>query len=142
MKSVIIRIAGIAAVVMIVLQYNGVLKERSLAEASILEVYEAAVAAREETSADKPYKDGVYTAEAQGYGGTIEIEAVVENGWLQEITIVSAEKEDAAYLSMAEEIIPEIITNQSADVDTITGATFSSGGIRKAAEEALEKAEK
>ena len=36
----------------------------------------------------------------------------------------------------------EIIEAQSADVDTISGATFSSTGIRNAAQEAIEKAEK
>jgi len=43
---------------------------------------------------------------------------------------------------MAEDIIPTIIDAQSADVDTISGATFSSTGIRNAAQEAIEKAEK
>ena len=53
-----------------------------------------------------------------------------------------AEKEDGAYLSMAEDIIPTIIEAQSADVDTISGATFSSTGIKNASEQALEKAVK
>ena len=43
---------------------------------------------------------------------------------------------------MAKDIIPEIIDNQSTDVDTISGATFSSTGIRNAVTQALEKAEK
>ena len=60
---------------------------------------------------------------------------------LQEI-IVSAEKEDGAYLSMAEDIIPTIIDAQSADVDTISGATFSSTGIKNAVAQALEEAAK
>ena len=41
---------------------------------------------------------------------------------------------------MAEEIIPAIIEAQSADVDTISGATFSSTGIKDAVAQALEKA--
>ena len=56
--------------------------------------------------------------------------------------MVSAEKEDGAYLSMAKDIIPKIIDAQSADVDTISGATFSSTGIKNASEQALEKAVK
>ena len=56
------------------------------------------------------------------------------------MTITSAENEDGAYLTMAEEIIPAIIEAQSADVDTISGATFSSTGIKDAVAQALEKA--
>ena len=48
--------------------------------------------------------------------------------------------EDGAYLSMAEDIIPTIIEAQSADVDTISGATFSSTGIKEAVTQALEEA--
>ena len=65
----------------------------------------------------------------------------VENGTISEIEITSADDEDKAYLSMAEDIIPKIIEAQSADVDTVSGATFSSTGIRDAVSEALKQAE-
>ena len=41
---------------------------------------------------------------------------------------------------MAKDIIPTIIEQQTWDVDTISGATFSSTGIRNATQQALEKA--
>ena len=41
---------------------------------------------------------------------------------------------------MAKDIIEDIVDAQSADVDTISGATFSSTGIREAVTQALEKA--
>ena len=65
----------------------------------------------------------------------------VENGTISEIEITSADGEDKAYLSMAEDIIPKIIEAQSAEVDTVSGATFSSTGIRDAVSEALKQAE-
>lgn len=65
----------------------------------------------------------------------------VENGTISEIEITSADGEDKAYLFMAEDIIPKIIEAQSADVDTVSGATFSSTGIRDAVSEALKQAE-
>ncbi|MDD3217560.1 MAG: FMN-binding protein [Lachnospiraceae bacterium] len=88
------------------------------------------------------YADGTYSGEAQGFGGPIAIDIVIENKKISEINIVSAENEDTAYLTMAEDIIPDIIESQSADVDTISGATFSSTGIKDAAAAALEEAEK
>ena len=38
------------------------------------------------------------------------------------------------------DIIPSIISAQSADVDTVSGATFSSTAIKNATKQALEKA--
>lgn len=49
---------------------------------------------------------------------------------------------DGAYLAMAEDIIPSIISAQSADVDTVSGATFSSTAIKNATKQALDKAVK
>lgn len=67
---------------------------------------------------------------AKCFGGMITVLVTVENGTISEIEITSADGEDKAYLSMAEDIIPKIIEAQSADVDTVSGATFSSTGIR------------
>ena len=78
---------------------------------------------------------------AKGFGGMITVLVTVENGTISEIEITSADGEDKAYLSMAEDIIPKIIEAQSADVDTVSGATFSSTGIRDAVSEALKQAE-
>lgn len=71
----------------------------------------------------------------------ITVLVTVENGTISEIEITSADGEDKAYLSMAEDIIPKIIEAQSADVDTVSGATFSSTGIKDAVSEALKQAE-
>mgnify|MGYP000296520535 CR=1 FL=1 len=65
-----------------------------------------------------------------------------KDGKIEAVEVTSAEKEDSAYLAMAEDIIPKIIEAQSAEVDTISGATFSSTGIKNAAEQALEQAVK
>ena len=59
----------------------------------------------------------------------------IEKSKIAEINVISAEKEDGAYLSMAKDMIPKIIDAQSADIDTISGATFSSTGIKNASEQ-------
>lgn len=88
------------------------------------------------------YADGEWEGEAEGFGGPIVLKVTVENGAIADITLVSAEKEAQAYLAMAKEMLPAMIEAQSADVDTVTGATFSSTGIKNAAAQALEKAER
>ena len=87
------------------------------------------------------YKDGTYTGEAQGYGGTIQVEVTLSGDEITSINVISAPGEDSAYLSQAESVIDSIISAQSTDVDTVSGATFSSTGILNAVDEALGKAE-
>lgn len=98
---------------------------------------------KDEQSANKAdYIDGVYTGSANGFGVVIEVEAEIKDGVIETLTIVSAEHEDKAYLDAARKVIDDIVEQQTADVDTVSGATFSSSGIRDAAAQALEKAEK
>lgn len=91
--------------------------------------------------ADNVYKDGTYTGEADGYGGTIQVEVTLASDEITSINVVSAPGEDSAYLSQAESVISSIISAQSTDVDTVSGATFSSTGILNAVDDALGKAE-
>ena len=69
------------------------------------------------------YKDGTYTGSSQGFGGEIK-------------------GEDEAYLSMAKDIVKTILDKQTTEVDTISGATYSSTGIKNAVGQALEGAAK
>ena len=99
-------------------------------------------ASEDTETVDSPYQDGVYEGEAQGYGGTVAVELTIENGKFTDLTVVSAEKEDAAYFDAASSLLDTILEEQSTDMDTVSGATFSSNGIIHATEDALRKAEK
>lgn len=137
--------------------YNAVLKNREQAEKIDALEYELSAKASQtattdssevsqpQTSSaedDSSYKDGVYEGEAQGFGGDIRLSLTVEKGSITDIEILSADGEDGAYLDTAKAIIDDIITAQTYDVDTVSGATFSSTGIKNATKEALGKAEK
>ncbi len=88
------------------------------------------------------WKDGTYTGSGQGFGGQIVTEVTVEDSQITNIEITEAEGEDPAYLKTASEIIDEILEKQSVEIDTVSGATFSSGGILEAVGAALKEAEK
>ena len=131
------------AIVGVLLGYNSVLDARAKEEEiARLSAQVAGNGQDSENGGSTNYKDGTYTGEADGFGGTIQVEVKIEKSKIAEINVISAEKEDGAYLSMAKDIIPQIIDAQSADIDTISGATFSSTGIKNASEQALEKAVK
>lgn len=145
MKDFLIRSFCLAAVILILAGYNQVLKDRSKdEEITKLEVQVTKLQQEKEKTVDikGTYPDGRWEGGAKGFGGMITVLVTVENGTISEIEITSADGEDKAYLSMAEDIIPKIIEAQSAEVDTISGATFSSTGIKNAAEQALEQAVK
>ena len=97
-----------------------------------------------ETSSDDSdnfYKNGTYEGSGTGYGGTITVQVTLEDDTITGVSVVSAPGEDSAYLSQGENVINSILSEQSTDVDTISGATFSSTGILEAVNDALSKAE-
>ncbi len=144
MKDFLIRSFCLAAVILILAGYNQVLKDRSKdEEITKLEAQVTKLQQEKEKTVDikGTYPDGRWEGGAKGFGGMITVLVTVENGTISEIEITSADDEDKAYLSMAEDIIPKIIEAQSADVDTVSGAMFSSTGIRDAVSEALKQAE-
>ena len=141
MREFWIRVVSLIAVVGILVGYNSVLDAREKNE-EIAKLKAQVTETQSGESDDSNYKDGTYQGEAEGFGGTVAVEVTVEKGKITAVEIVSAQKEDGAYLSMAKDIIPKIIEAQSTDVDTISGATFSSTGIKNASQEALEKAVK
>ena len=106
-----------------------------------IEELEEALKGADAKNTDGGWKDGTYEGEGQGFGGKVVVEVTIENGEITCIEVKEAQKEDSAYLEMAKDIIEDIVDAQSADVDTISGATFSSTGIREAVTQALEKAE-
>lgn len=120
-------------------------KEMLTALEETAKAQEEAKAAREVSMAkeeeDLAYQNGTYTGEGQGFGGTIQVEVTLENDTITDIQVVSAPGEDSAYLSQGEGVISTILAAQSTDVDTISGATFSSTGIINAVNDALGKAE-
>ena len=109
--------------------------EKKIAE---VEAWNREILASENGTAD--FEDGSYEGAGIGFGGEIRVEVVVENGEITEISLLEAKGEDVAYLTTAESILDDILKAQSADVDTVSGATFSSTGIRDAVSDALEQA--
>lgn len=142
-----IKTCNLILVVALLFGYQAVVQSRAQKETIAeleYELQQKTVSGQPEEAdgADSPCADGTYTGEAQGYGGTVAVELTVENGKITDLTITSAEKEDTAYLDAASAVIDSILEQQSTDVDTVSGATFSSNGILHAAEDALRKAEK
>lgn len=93
---------------------------------------------------DEPseYEDGTYYGTADGFGGEIGVEVTIKKGKIAKISVKSAPDETPKYLDMAKGVIPKIIKAGSPNVDTVSGATYSSTGIINAVRKALIKAAK
>ena len=88
----------------------------------------------EADDSDNVYKNGTFEGSGTGYGGTITVQVTLEDDTITAVSVVSAPGEDSAYLSQGENVINSIISEQSTDVDTISGATFSSTGISRSSQ--------
>ena len=85
------------------------------------------------------YKDGTYTGSGTGFSGPITVQVVIEGGKITDITIVST-TDDSPYIDNASALLKTIIATQSTNVDTVSGATYSSVGLISAVRDALQKA--
>lgn len=94
-----------------------------------------------ENDARGDFLDGTYTASADGYRGTIRVTVKVADGKIAEL-ILDEYADDKPYMERAKnKIFQEIISGQDTDIDTVSGATYSSKGLIEAVNKALGKGE-
>ncbi|MDO4313425.1 MAG: FMN-binding protein [Eubacteriales bacterium] len=87
----------------------------------------------------KAYKDGVYYGTGTGFGGTLKVKVEISGGKIASIQVVE-HKDGGSYIQKASALISNIIASQSTNVDTVSGATYSSVGIIQAVRSALSQA--
>lgn len=88
-----------------------------------------------------PYKEGVYYGIAEGYLDDIKVAIVIQDKTLKAVVIVE-ENDDETFFKRARAVAENMVKKQTADVDVVSGATYSSKGIIGAVKEALKEAEK
>ena len=67
------------------------------------------------------------------------MQVVIGGGKIKDITVVSS-TDDSPYLQNASALLKQIVALQSTNVDTVSGATYSSVGLISAVRDALQKA--
>ena len=72
--------------------------------------------------------DGVYKGTGTGYAGDITVAVQIKDRQITAIDILSS-SDDAAFFKRAQAVIDKIIEGQTLEVDTVSGATYSSRGI-------------
>lgn len=110
---------------------------------AIKQAVEAALAAaRGEETEQAAMTPGVYTAEAKGFSlaEPLQVAVTVTEDAITNIEVNADNAETEPVFNAALQIIPRILESQSLGVDTITGATLTSGAIRTAATDAVKQA--
>ena len=89
--------------------------------------------------AGSTYVDGVYRGKGEGFKGTTTVDVTIKDGKIADIKVVSY-KDDAPFFNRAKSLTNKIVKEQSANVDAVSGATYSSNGIKAAVADALNQA--
>ena len=95
--------------------------------------------AQKDTNINKKLKDGRYSGSGAGFKGDVKVQVDVSGGKISNINIVD-NVDDAPYFDKAKSLVGTIISKQTPNVDSISGATYSSNGIKSAVRDALKKA--
>ncbi|MBS4974676.1 MAG: FMN-binding protein, partial [Clostridium celatum] len=86
------------------------------------------------------YKDGVYEGTGSGYNGNITVKVTIKNDVITNLVVIDTVDNSPFVDTAISGIFDAILNSQSPDVDTVSGATFSSKGLISAVKAALKNA--
>ena len=90
-----------------------------------------------ENDAGGNFQNGIYTGTGEGYRGKVMVTVKVADGKITEL-VLDDYADDKSYMERAKNrIFQEMISRQNTDVDTVSGATYSSNGLIEAVNKAL-----
>ena len=93
----------------------------------------------EDPDSPKKYLDGKYTASAKGFNGDVKVIVTIKDGVIEALKQENTDTEqffERAWSVLEKQIIG---TDSVDDIDTVSGATYSSNGILNAVKKALKE---
>lgn len=91
----------------------------------------------EKPGEENKYSSGKYRGVGNGLHGEIKVEVEVKDGFITNIDVLEQKENAVLGKSAFESIRASVIKQNNTDVDTVSGATFSSKGILEAINNAL-----
>ncbi len=91
------------------------------------------------------YKNGTYTGDSSdAYYGNVQVQAVIKDGALSNVVVLDYPQDRSTSISKNTRAMPilvsEAIQAQSANINTVSGATYSSGAFKQSLSSALSQA--
>lgn len=133
MKKRALALCMATAVVLTACSGKGTVTETTTADAATTA---AETTAKEETTAEAA---GTYEGKGSGYGGEMKLAVSVKDGKMEDITIVSDHESSAVFNRAFPVIRDRILEAQTPVVDSVSGATFSSYGVKAAVADAMKQ---
>lgn len=146
-RNFILQAVNLLLILGILWHYQSVAVVRAAAvterqkEIDEVEAYNASILqAEQEAEEESGLRDGKYEGTGLGFGDTITVEVTIQDGKMTDIAVVSADGEDRPYYNQALTILDKMLSTQSSEVDTVSGATLTCEGMIEAVADALGKA--
>ena len=145
-KNFLLRAVNLLLILGVLWQYQQVALVRAAAvsqrkqEIAEVEAYNASVLQAQAEQTQSGYRDGTYEGSAFGFGDVIRVSVTIRDGKMTDIAVLDASGEDKPYYKQALPLLDEMLEVQSAEVDTVSGATLTAEGLIGAVEDALGKA--
>ena len=90
--------------------------------------------------AESALTDGTYTSEQQGFGGPVEVTVTIEGGTITDVQIKGDMETEGIGAAALEPLAEQVRAAQSAEIDGVAGATFTSAAVKAAVTEILAEA--
>lgn len=91
-------------------------------------------------SQEEGMKDGVFSGQAQGFAGIVVVDVTINGGKISAISVRPHQETPFIADPALESLIASIVKTQNANVDVVSGATYTSKALITAVEQALQKA--
>lgn len=86
-------------------------------------------------------KDGSYVSAGRGMQGDIQVELRVRDGYIDRVDVVEHDENVGVAEDAFDRLEESVLRKQSADVDTVSGATEASYGFMEAVRNCIRQAE-
>ena len=145
-KNFILRAINLLVILGVLWQYQSIALTRAHAvaqrqqEIAEVEAYNTSVLQAESEEEGSGLRDGTYEGSGLGFGDTITVQVTIQDGKMTDIVVLSADGEDRPYYNQSLSLLDKMLSMQSTEVDTVSGATLTSAGLIEAVADALGKA--
>ena len=146
-QNFLLRAANLLLILAVLWHYQQVAVVRAAAaaerqqEIDAVEAYNASILqAEQEAEAEPGLQDGTYEGSAFGFGDLITVSVTIQGGRMTDISVLDASGEDRPYYNQSLPLLDQMLSSQSTEVDTVSGATLTSEGLIGAVADALGKA--
>lgn len=103
-------------------------------------VYDALSKAGRVQGTESIYTPGVYKAEAQGFGGPVQVSVTVDEANITELEITGEMETPELGGAAISALKMDILKNQTTEIDSVSGATITSDAVKEAVSNALKEA--